>query len=53
MSIFLNWEELGEVEKLIGREQFHPIIKEIYTGRTNIGGRLNLDGVLMVKMPVL
>jgi len=46
-------DRLGEVEKMIDWEQFRPIIKELYTNQTEIGGRPNLDEVLMIKMLVL
>ena len=46
-------DRLGEVEKMIDWEQFRPIIKALYTNQTEIGGRPNMDEVLMVKMLVL
>ena len=44
---------LGEVEKLIDREEFRPIIRELYSNNTSKGGRPNLDEILMIKMLVL
>lgn len=66
MSTFINFaikgeyeriaelgDRLGEVEKMIDWEKFRPIIKELYINNTEMGGRPNLDEVLMIKMMVL
>ncbi len=38
---------------MIDWEKFRPIIKELYTNNTEMGGRPNLDEVLMIKKMVL
>jgi len=66
MSTFINFaikseykriaelgDKLGEVEKLIDWEQFRPILGDLYSNKTDKGGRPNLDEILMIKMLIL
>lgn len=50
-------EELGDklvdIDPLIDWELFRPIIREMYDNRTERGGRLNKDEIVMMKMLVL
>ena len=46
-------DKLGEIEKLIDWEQFRPIIGDLYSNKTDKGGRPNLDEILMIKMLIL
>ncbi len=46
-------DKLGEIEKLINWERFRPILGELYSNKTDKGGRPNLDEILMIKMLVL
>jgi len=46
-------DKLGEVEKLIDWEQFRPILGNLYSNKTDKGGRPNMDEILMLKMLVL
>jgi len=66
MSTFINFaikseyariaelgNKLGEIEKLIDWELFRPILGDLYSNKTDKGGRPNLDEILMIKMLVL
>jgi IS5 family transposase len=46
-------DKLAEVEPLIDWEAFRPIIQPIYDNQGPMGGRPNIDPVIMVKMLVL
>ncbi len=46
-------DKLSEIESLIDWKPFRPIIKNMYNNKTEIGGRPNLDEIVMVKMLVL
>jgi len=45
-------DKLAEVNRLIDREAFRPIVKGMYN-QTERGGRLNMGEVLMIRLPVL
>ena len=48
-----NGDKLAEVEVLIDWEAFRPIIAPIYHNNSPVGGRPNVDEVVMVKLLVL
>jgi len=48
-----NGDRLAEVEPLIDWEAFKPIIQPMYSNQTPLGGRPNIDPVMMMKMLVL
>ena len=46
-------DKLSEIESLIDWKPFRQIIKEMYNNETELGGRPNLDEIVMLKMLVL
>ena len=46
-------DKLSEIESLINWKPFRQIIKEMYNNKTELGGRPNIDEIVMVKMLVL
>ena len=46
-------DKLSEIESLIDWKPFCPIIAEMYNNKTELGGRPNLDEIVMLKMLVL
>ena len=48
-----NGDRLAEVDALIDWEAFRPIITRMYHNNTPLGGRPNVDEVVMVKLLVL
>ncbi|WP_135603954.1 IS5 family transposase [Methanococcoides sp. NM1] len=46
-------DKLSEIESLIDWKPFRPIIAEMYDNKTELGGRPNLDEIVMLKMLVL
>ena len=48
-----NGDRLAEVDALIDWEAFRPIMAQMYHNNTSLGGRPNVDEVVMVKLLVL
>ena len=46
-------DNLAEIDSLIDWGTFRPIIGELYTNKTERGGRPNIDEIVMLKMLVL
>lgn len=46
-------DRLGEIQGLIDRGAFRPLLADLYTNDTEKGGRPNYDVVLMIRMLVL
>lgn len=46
-------DRLAEVDALIDWEAFRPIVADLYSNTSNMGGRPNIDEVIMIKMLVL
>ena len=46
-------DNLAEIDSLIDWNAFRPIIGELYTNKTERGGRPNIDEIVMLKMLVL
>ncbi|MBD3205875.1 IS5 family transposase [Candidatus Bathyarchaeota archaeon] len=52
-KIFKLGDKLAEVEPLIDWDAFRPVIQPIFDNQGPMGGRPNIDPVIMVKMLVL
>ena len=52
-NVAKNGDRLGEVEPLIDWNAFTPIIQPMYSNQSPLGGHLNTDPVIMVKLLVL
>lgn len=46
-------DKLAEIESLINWEAFRPIVGEMYSNKSERGGRPNIDEVVMIKLLVL
>lgn len=46
-------DNLAEIDSLIDWGTFRPIMGELYTNKTERGGRPNIDEIVMLKMLVL
>ena len=46
-------DKLAQIEPLIGWEAFRPIIAPMYNNKSSVGGRPNVDELVMVKLLVL
>jgi IS5 family transposase len=46
-------DRLAEVESIIDWRAFVPIIASLFSNNTPLGGRPNIDGIVMLKLLVL